>query len=149
MKIRTKRILAGAGAAALMAAGAAIATPTAQAVETRAASCASSAEDSWFIPSGHVLPFPDAGLVYWHDYNEDSGNDQDNFEIADHPADGMSSSLWVRNNYTGKTYYKHVYSGSSYCMGVGNIPNGESASWRACGWDEGVEEACLTGTKYE
>lgn len=150
MSRRGPRIMSAASAGIVIAAGAAFTTTTtAHSAQIQQASCASSAEDSWFVPSGHTLPFTDAGIIYWHDTNEDSGNDQDNFKIVDHPGDGMSSSIWVRNNYTGKSYYKHVYSGDSYCLGVGNIPRGKSASWQVCAWDNGDKGPCLEGRTWE
>lgn len=161
MKTRTKRIIAGAGTAALMTVGTAFAASTAQAAQTTEpestsaattqaagtkASCRSSNEANWLIPDGSGSW---AGKLYWNDYNEYTGSDQDNFSITDRPLDGQSSSLWVKNNHTGKTYYKHVYSGDGYCMGVGNIPNGKTASWKACGWDDGTAVKCKTGTVKE
>jgi hypothetical protein len=55
----------------------------------------------------------------------------------------------VTNNYTGKTYYKHVYNGDGYCMGVGNIPEGKSADVEACGWDDGMKVGCGYYEIYE
>jgi hypothetical protein len=145
MKMRTKRIIAGAGAAVLLMAGAAVATTTAQAAETLATCKAHGSNDGdWLIPDGSGSW---AGHVYWNDNN--SSGDLDNFEIDDRDLDGQSSSLWVKNNYTGKTYYKHAYSGESYCMDIGSLPNGKTASWKACGWDDGTAVACRTGTIEE
>ena len=107
------------------------------------ASCASQPEDSWYIPDGEGH---NAGVVYWHDYNHfGAGSDQDNFKIDDGNLDGQSSSLWVKNNWTGKTYYKHAYNGDAFCIGVGNIPDGATASWKACGWDDGEIQECSSG----
>ena len=131
----------------------AFATTTAQAADApevktaKAASCASGSEAEWVVPGRSASTW--TGKVWFHDYNEHSEADQDNFMLADRAPDGHSASLWVKNNHTGKTYYKHVYSGSYYCLGVGNIPNGKTASWKACGWDNGKILACKTGTVIE
>ncbi|MDL4776349.1 hypothetical protein [Actinomadura xylanilytica] len=123
----------------------AFATTTAQPVEVKA-SCRGGAEANWLIPDGEGSW---AGKVQWHDTNNDTGDDQDDFLITDRDLDGQSSSLWVKNNYTGKTYYKHVYSGEGYCMGIGSLPNGKTASWKACGWDDGKALECKTGKVTE
>ncbi|MFE6615392.1 hypothetical protein [Amycolatopsis sp. NPDC057786] len=146
MKNRTRFGVVVAAFAAALFVPASAGADTAPAAETQAASCSSGNEGHWYIPDGGGSQ---AGSLYWHDYNESTGNDQDNFKIVDRPFDAQSSSLWVKNNYTGKSYYKHVYSGESYCMGVGNIPNGKTASWKACGWDDGAVVACRTGTITE
>ena len=111
------------------------------------ASCKSQPEDTWKAPDGSGSH---AAVIYWHDYNNfPGGGDQDNFKINDTNLDGKSSSLWVKNNWTGKSYYKHVYNGDWYCMGVGNIPDGATASWKACGWDNGKILECKTGRVEE
>jgi hypothetical protein len=149
MTKRTSRILAGAGTAALIAVATAFATTPAQAAEAAdvRASCRGSAERAWLIPDDGGRA---AGTVRWHDYNQDTGDDQDDFELSDQSLDGQSVSLWVKNNYTGKTYYKHIYTGgATACIGIGSLPNGKTASWRACSWDDGDIIKCRRGTVTE
>ncbi|UMP07223.1 hypothetical protein [Amycolatopsis sp. EV170708-02-1] len=147
MKNRTRVGIIGAAFAAALFAPASASADTMVSAEAQA-SCSSGNEGHWYIPDGGGSGSK-AGSLYWHDYNESTGNDQDNFLIVDRPFDGQSSSVKVTNNYTGKSYYKHVYSGESFCMGVGNIPNGKTASWKACGWDDGQVVECRTGTITE
>lgn len=99
----------------------------------------------WSIPDGGDGT---TGRIAWHDYNQ-GGYDQDNISINDNILDGMSSSVLVTNNYTGKTAYKHVYSGEAWCLDVGNVPNGQTVSWKACGWDNGQVLECRYGTVEE
>ncbi|RSM77067.1 hypothetical protein DL991_21185 [Amycolatopsis sp. WAC 01375] len=122
----------------------ALVTTTAQAADAQA-SCRGRAEGAWNVP-GDGDP---AGTVRWHDYNQDTGDDQDNFELADKPGDGKSVSLRVKNHATGKEYYEHIYSGATVCMGVGNVPNGDYVYWSACSWDDGAIVECRSGTITE
>ncbi|MFJ8912722.1 hypothetical protein [Amycolatopsis sp. NPDC102389] len=146
MKNRTRLSLAAVAfaAAALYApASANAATATAQAADAQSATCLWPTK-SWSIPDGGG---DTAGRVEWHDY--DGSTDKDNFFLQDKPGDGQSVSLRVKNHATGKEYYKHVYSGNAYCMGVGNIPNGDYVYWSACSWDDGVITECRSGTITE
>ncbi|MFI0453585.1 hypothetical protein [Actinomadura sp. 6N118] len=145
IKIKTAAVTGIAAASVLVLPTTAFATTAAQAADVRA-SCRGSNEGAWNIPDGSGSW---AGRVYWHDYNQDTGSDQDDFRITDRSLDGQSSSLWVKNNYTGKTYYKHVYGGDTYCMGIGSLPNGKTASWKACGWDDGTAVKCRSGKVTE
>lgn len=121
------------------------ATTTAQAADAKA-SCRGNAENGWSIPDGSGSS---AGRVHWYDYNEHTGDDQDDFKLTDRALDGQSVSLRVKNHATGKEYYKHIYNGDSYCMGVGNVPNGDYVYWSACSWDDGVITECKSGTITE
>ncbi|MFI7121840.1 hypothetical protein [Amycolatopsis sp. NPDC049868] len=146
MKNRTRFSLvfvALATAALYAPASANAATTTAQAPEAQSPTCWSPTK-SWSIPDGEGGY---AGTVEWHDY--DGSTDKDNFFIQDTFGDGRSVSLRVKNHATGKEYYKHVYSGNGYCMGVGNVPNGDYVYWSACSWDNGEITECRSGTITE
>ncbi|MFI7121903.1 hypothetical protein [Amycolatopsis sp. NPDC049868] len=124
----------------------ALVTTTAQAAETKA-SCRGSADGDWSIPNGSGNS---AGTVEWYDYNEHTGDDQDDFRLTDRALDGKSVSLRVKNHATGKEYYEHVYTGgATVCMGVGNVPNGDYVYWSACSWDNGAIVECRSGTVTE
>ncbi|UPK75265.1 hypothetical protein MU582_01090 [Nocardioidaceae bacterium SCSIO 66511] len=116
----------------------------AQSVDTTGTSC------TWvhakrYIPDGEGS---NAGWIGWVDYNQ-GGYDQDNVVIHDKMLDAQSASVLVKNNHTGATAYKHVYSGDVECLDVGNVPNGETVSWKACGWDNGAVQECRYGTFEE
>ena len=110
------------------------------------ASCAGPSENNWLIPDGEDSW---AGRLFWEDTNEDTGADQDNFYLDDRNLDGQSSSVLLKNNYTGKKYYKHAYNGDAYCIGIGNVPKGKTVSWKACGWDNGKVVECEYGKVTE
>ncbi|HLR83736.1 MAG TPA: hypothetical protein VK059_02235, partial [Nocardioidaceae bacterium] len=83
---------AGSASAAAMPGGNANAasTPTTSAIASAqdvgpAASCNGPSEGSALIPDGEGSH---AGVVYWHDYNNHTGSDQDNFLITDRKLDG-------------------------------------------------------------
>ena len=116
----------------------------AQSVDTTGTSCYVT-QATWKIPDGEGS---DAGWIGWSDYNY-GGYDQDNIVIKDRNLDAQSSSVLVKNNHTGSTAYKHVYSGDSECLDVGNVPNGATVSWKACGWDNGYVQECRYGTIEE